>query len=40
MTMRPSKTRGQESVLEFLDSLGEVIGPGSEFYNYPGGSDI
>ena len=40
MTMRPSKTRGQESVLDFLDSLGEVIGPGSEFYNYPGGSDI
>lgn len=40
MSMRPSKTRGQESVLEFLDSLGEVIGPGSEFYNYPGGSDI
>ena len=40
MSARPSKRKGQESVLEFLDSLGEVLGPGSEFYNYPGGSDI
>ena len=40
MNKKPSTLRGQESVLDFLDSLGEVIGPGSEFYNYPGGSDI
>jgi hypothetical protein len=40
MSMRPSNLRGQESILEFLDSLGDIQGPGAEFYNYPGGSDI